>query len=1199
MLRLNRIPWWLSPLLVVVAIWVIWEGRPGCRGVSSPSRAACEGQPPRLAASIRANPTRFGQPLAAPSAAGESPWAAGESGAGGRSAARIDVAAGGPSNGPSPPVIRVSYERDESSDRGAEDPRSYTLRHVDCAEFERRMLEVWGNRLSVASENQGRQVQVVLPTPADQCGMMRIDRERGVLTFQGPQAVARLWKRLMTALDEPREHRADAARILDIQQAKPDTIQKAVSLIQTVGLVGDRQDQETVRRAIPLNPADARAGVVAIPDQEPAAGEGPPGAQDDQQQGLSGTVRIDVIPELNILILNGNPKDVEYVQKVLANLIQTAGAAQPEIEVYPLKNVSGQSIATQVQTLYDANFAPQQGAVSISAIEQPNGVLLIGRRENLDLVKRLIDNLDVASTDQTVQFKTIRLQFMSAIDAKQRLDDYFAAAAAQPQVGGQQQQPSAVTIVADYRTNTLVIKAGTANLALAEQLIAQFDVTDSAAANIVQVFPLRNAVAADLAVVLQDAINGQLQNSGQGMVTQTQGGGGFGGAQNRVQATAPGDASTESRIRSAMLQLKTVDLNGQIVEGGILFDVRITADNNSNSLVVTGPERSMDLIAALVKRLDVIPDVEIKIKVFRLVNGDAATVLTALQALFGSQTQAGGAFNQASQGLSQLPLQTGNVGAGNTLAGLRFSSDTRTNTIIVSGPEGDLQVIEDLLFRLDVLEDNLRSLQVYRLSNAPAADVAEALNEYIDGRQEINDADPSAISPFEQTRREILVIPEIVTNSLLISATPEYFAELEPVIQSLDRRPPMVKVKVLIAQITLDALNEFGVEVGIQDSLLFDRGLSNLRFPFNSSNLGNDNSATSLATRKLLAGQALSNLAVGRTNSNAGFGGLVLSAGNESVNVLIRALQQRNAIRVLADPQVTTIDNLLARIQVGQKVPTVTAVNQTNAGGFSNSVEYTDVGIILEITPRVSPDGTIVMTVNATNSSLGNIDDGIPIFSDANGTIIRSPIINNTTAETTIMARSGQTVVFSGLLQELRSEQRRGIPILSELPTIGPLFRFDSQETQRQELLIVLTPYLLDNENDVELANQVEYDRMHWCLSDVLELHGTLGYGAGGTPLQTIPGETTPLIYPDANPSGHVAPPAGGPNPPPHGTPISRASPDRSVRPYDDPAVERPPFDRLPLVSAPQPPLLDPSLIVPQIASPPPVASGTPITVQR
>ena len=104
-------------------------------------------------------------------------------------------------------------------------------------------------------------------------------------------------------------------------------------------------------------------------------------------------------------------------------------------------------------------------------------------------------------------------------------------------------------------------------------------------------------------------------------------------------------------------------------------------------------------------------------------------------------------------------------------------------------------------------------------------------------------------------------------------------------------------------------------------------------------------------------------MATGRVNADAGFGGLVLSAGSDSVNILIRALRDKQCIRVLSKPHIVTLENLQGRIAAISNVPRVAGTTQTNVG-VTNNIAFEDVGLILEITPRVSPDGMIVMAVN-------------------------------------------------------------------------------------------------------------------------------------------------------------------------------------------------------------------------------------------
>ena len=103
--------------------------------------------------------------------------------------------------------------------------------------------------------------------------------------------------------------------------------------------------------------------------------------------------------------------------------------------------------------------------------------------------------------------------------------------------------------------------------------------------------------------------------------------------------------------------------------------------------------------------------------------------------------------------------------------------------------------------------------------------VAVALNEWLQTQRQAEAQPDLALSPFEQIEREVIIVPEGATNSLIISATPRFFDEVIRVVKELDERPPMVLIQVLIAQVQLNDTDQFGVELGLQDSVLFDRSL--------------------------------------------------------------------------------------------------------------------------------------------------------------------------------------------------------------------------------------------------------------------------------------------------------------------------------------------------------------------------------------
>ena len=182
----------------------------------------------------------------------------------------------------------------------------------------------------------------------------------------------------------------------------------------------------------------------------------------------------------------------------------------------------------------------------------------------------------------------------------------------------------------------------------------------------------------------------------------------------------------------------------------------------------------------------------------------------------------------------------------------------------------------------------------------------------------------------------------------------------------------------------------------------------------------------------------LSSFALGRVNSDLGYGGLVLSASSENVSILIRALNETGRFEVLSRPQIMTLDNQPASILVGQRVPRVvgTSINQV---GQVNTIELEDVGLILGVTPRISPDGMVVMEVDAEKSEISRVDDGIPVSISAEGQVVRSPRVNVTRAQTTVSAASGQTIVIGGLITNNDRSITRSVPWLGDIPLLGEL----------------------------------------------------------------------------------------------------------------------------------------------------------------
>ncbi|MEO8498995.1 MAG: type II and III secretion system protein [Planctomycetota bacterium] len=168
------------------------------------------------------------------------------------------------------------------------------------------------------------------------------------------------------------------------------------------------------------------------------------------------------------------------------------------------------------------------------------------------------------------------------------------------------------------------------------------------------------------------------------------------------------------------------------------------------------------------------------------------------------------------------------------------------------------------------------------------------------------------------------------------------------------------------------------------------------------------------------------------------------------------------------------------------------AVHAVSGTGSANPVVRQDqAGVILSVTPRISPEEVIVMEVSAEKSQYRG--QGVPLFTDANnGNVIESPIKDIIKASTTVSVPNGQTVVLGGMITTLDDVVERKVPWLGDLPLIGRAFRYDSKSSRRTELLIFLTPRVVHNSLDSEMIKQVEAARLHYVESAAEEVHGPL-----------------------------------------------------------------------------------------------------------
>ncbi|QDT17572.1 secretin N-terminal domain-containing protein [Alienimonas californiensis] len=960
-------------------------------------------------------------------------------------------------------------------------------------------------------------------TPVYSVGM---DETKDELIVTAPGARAEQIASVLTAIDRgPKDGQG-----MTVVAGGPETVAVSRQLRPVLATLARfrRQEGQAPDAAAPAGNAAAAQPPANPGDAAPPAGAGPGVADTGELQRILDNVRSDVQVEefgnTGVLIIRGNRDDVAAVARVINQLEQLSAGLQPQIQLLFLRHVDSVPLSALLTEVYGelarlrnrGEEAPTR--VTILPVGKPNAVIVIASEPDLEAVEALATQLDQPVPAGT-QLEVFRLQHALAPQVAEAIEAFYAEREGLfPQV----------RLFADVRTNSLVVNAEPNGLAEVRKLVRDLDRGESGLVSRMEIVALEFATAEALADTINLAIRAVINPA------QAQQGAGLGGG----AAGGGADAQALQAARSVIVEYVTA--TGEVGRSGLLADVTVAPDPTGNRLILTAPEKTMPLLIALVAALDAPSGARADVKVFTLENADAETAVEILRELFDASATGGGAGTDAPAGVTL----EGTTDAGSALVPLRFSADNRTQTVLAIGGTDALAIVEAVLLRLDSENRNRQRFFSVKLLNTPAIGVAQALSDLIVGRRTLLTQVPGFLAQGELIERDTVIIPETSSNRLLIFASDRSREEILRLIKEIDEAPPQVAIQVLLVEVDLQNTDEFGVELGFQDSVLFDRGITAAEdlltvadtitspngvqtttervisqsttpgFNFNNTAvpLGNNVAANPASTGI----QGLNNFGFGRANAELGFGGFVLSASSANVSVLLRALAAKRSVHVLSRPQVTVLDQQLARIQVGQEVPVVDGVSIT-ANSTIPTVTRQQSGLILQVTPRISPDGTVFMQIGVERS---NFDlAGVPIFTDvATGAVITSPIKNVTITDTFASVPNGQTVVIGGIIVDSEAVDERKVPYLGDIPFLGQLFRTDSTVTSRSELLVFLTPRIIYTDADFELHKQVETDRLHFLEHEAEAIHGPLfgvapspgqgGYHPGlfGPPLDLPPG---------------------------------------------------------------------------------------------
>lgn len=329
----------------------------------------------------------------------------------------------------------------------------------------------------------------------------------------------------------------------------------------------------------------------------------------------------------------------------------------------------------------------------------------------------------------------------------------------------------------------------------------------------------------------------------------------------------------------------------------------------------------------------------------------------------------------------------------------------------------------------------------YPVRNADAQELAKSLNDLITGSNSATTTPTTGGTPPPTTTgaRQRRVVVNNATNSLIFQGgSQEDYRQWLQLLSELDKPVKSALIDVLVAEVALTDNNDLGFSWKLDQ---LGAGASSVSY--SGTTYGFQASGAGLAVNALLGGNPLRQLA-------------------------ISALASNSDSRVISNPKVMTRNGESASISVGQDVPTVTSQGITTSNGLTSTttnvipqtIQYRNTGVLLRVRPVIHAGDRIDLEISQEVSSAEPTTTGVTT----------SPTIRKRSVETKLSLRDGATVMLAGLISETNTDSDSGVPGLKDIPGLGNLFKSSGKARARTELVMLITPYIINDTSDAEAA---------------------------------------------------------------------------------------------------------------------------------
>jgi general secretion pathway protein D len=466
----------------------------------------------------------------------------------------------------------------------------------------------------------------------------------------------------------------------------------------------------------------------------------------------------------------------------------------------------------------------------------------------------------------------------------------------------------------------------------------------------------------------------------------------------------------------------------------------------TNLLIITDVLSNINRLLKIIKHVDVAENVS-EITVIPLVYATATEVAKTLDTIFGgsSARRTPAARTVRRRTTAQNPTDE----TGPALGEVNIIADERTNSLIVIASAYDTEKVKSLVAILDKeIPRGSGNINVYYLQHANAEDLTKvlmALPEQTDHPQEaVEKGKAPTIS------KDVQVVADQATNSLVITANKVDYAALLEVIKKLDIPRRMVYLEALIMEVNADKDFSVGVEWLGGFTYGNDSGII-----FGGSRGADGSILPSLTNPTVPKG-----ISMGIVNDFIEINGETFP----SLSAILNAYKSDDDVHIISTPQILTTDNEEAEIKVGENVPYITSQNTTASNQDYTNYEYKDVGVSLKITPQINQEDVVRLQVY------------VEVIRLKSASVTNTPTTFKRTAQTTVIIRDSNTLVLGGIIGDDIQDSVYKIPLLGDIPGLGWLFKTESHLKSRVNLYIFLTPRIIRNPTEANAVTREKQD---------------------------------------------------------------------------------------------------------------------------